>query len=66
MIFAGSSSSEMEVVYIPDLYGNCIYTRDLSVIEAMVDASQFVNGTYFLSIRFVDDMVQTVCLEVVK
>ncbi|MCJ8290082.1 MAG: hypothetical protein HRT58_10495 [Crocinitomicaceae bacterium] len=56
----------MEVVYIPDLYGNCIYTRDLSGIEAMVDASQFVNGTYFLSIRFVDDMVQTVCLEVVK
>jgi len=56
----------MEAVYTSDLSGNWIYTRGLSGIEAMVNASQFVNGTYFLSIRFVDDMIQTVCLEVVK
>ncbi len=43
-----------------------IYTRDLSGNEATINTAQFANGTYFLSIRFANEMIQTVRLELVK
>lgn len=65
-IFSIEASANMEAVYITDLSGKLIYTGDLSGQDATINASQFANGTYFLSIRFADDMIQTVRLEVVK
>lgn len=65
-IFAIEASANMEAAYITDLSGKLIYTGELSGQDATINASQFANGTYFLSIRFADDMIQTVRLEVVK
>ncbi|MDG1331277.1 MAG: PKD domain-containing protein [Crocinitomicaceae bacterium] len=65
-IFSIEASAEMETAYITDLSGKLIYTGELSGNEATINAAQFANGTYFLSIRFADDMIQTIRLEVVK
>lgn len=65
-IFTIEASANMEAAYITDLSGKLIYTGELSGQDAKINASQFANGTYFLSIRFADDMIQTVRLEVVK
>lgn len=65
-VFAVSASVDMESAYITDLSGKLIYTGDLKGNEATIDASPFANGTYFLSIQFTNEMIQTVRLEVLK
>ena len=65
-IFTIEASANMKTAYITDLSGKLIYTEDLSGNEAIINAAQFANGTYFLSVRFTNDMIQTVRLEVVK
>ena len=65
-IFTIEASAEMETAYITDLSGKLIYTGDLSGNEATINAAQFANGTYFLSVQFTNDLIQTVRLEVVK
>jgi PKD repeat protein len=65
-IFTIEASANMKTAYITDLSGKLIYTEDLSGNEAIINAAQFANGTYFLSVRLTNDMIQTVRLEVVK
>lgn len=65
-VFTIEASAEIETAYITDVSGKLIYTESLNGNEATINAAQFANGTYFLSIRFADDMIQTVRLEVVK
>lgn len=65
-IFTIEAAVDMKTAYVTDLTGKLIYTRGLSGNDAVIDATQFAIGTYFLSIRFSNDMIQTVRLEVVK
>ncbi len=65
-LFAIQSSDEMKEVLVTDLSGKVIFTDELNSSEGVIDATQFANGTYLLSIRFGNDHVQTVRLEVVK
>ncbi len=65
-VFTVEASAAMETAYITDLSGKLIYTRGLSGNEATINTVQFANGTYFLSIRFANEMIQTVRLELVK
>jgi PKD repeat protein len=65
-VFSIEASMEMETAYITDLSGKLIFTGELSGNETVIDAEKFASGTYFLSIRFADGMIQTIRLEVVK
>jgi PKD repeat protein len=65
-IFNISTSLEMTEAYITDLSGKVVYTGELSGNEGAINAEQFANGAYFLSIRFTNDLIQTIRLEVIK
>lgn len=65
-IFTIESSQEMEQAFITDLSGKLVYTGGLSGNEDSINAEQFANGAYFLSIRFANDLIQTIRLEVLK
>lgn len=65
-IFAIEASLDMEEAYITDVTGKLVHIGELSGNEAIINAQEFANGTYFLSIRFTNDLIQTIRVEVMK
>lgn len=65
-VFTVESSIEMKEVRVMDLSGKLIFAEAFVGSEKIIDASQFADGTYLLSIQFTDGHIQMVRLEVIK
>jgi PKD repeat protein len=65
-IFTVESSVEMIDICISDVSGKLVYNGSLSGKQGKIDLTEFVDGMYLVSIRFNNDMIQTLRLEVAK
>lgn len=65
-IFSIKASTDMKNSFITDLTGKLVHTETLSGNEANINTGSLANGSYFLSIYFVDGTSQKVRVEIVK
>jgi len=65
-LFTIEASSNMTKAYITDVSGKLVYSGDLSGNEATINVENFAAGSYFLSVQFENEMIQTTRLELVK